>query len=115
MARPHFLKYYLLIFFSEDNAGDGESEDRREEKGEMSLHNSIRPQITDIVRRRWDELRGASFKKNKTKPAVPRCRFDYAVTTPGPCAILSHPACHLPELFHGTSNANIEYKDSFCL
>lgn len=42
------------------------------------------------------------------------CQPDNAVTTPGPCTILSHPACHLLELFHGCGDANTDIKAFLC-
>lgn len=38
------------------------------------------------------------------------CQSDNGVTTPGLCTILSCPACHLLELFHGSGSANINIK-----
>lgn len=42
------------------------------------------------------------------------CQPDNAVTTPGLCTILSRPACHLLELFHGCGDANTDIKAFLC-
>lgn len=81
---------------------------RETEMRGKSLHNSVGPPfplIIIILSPRWNKQQNSLTLERQTP-----CRFDSSVTTPGPCTILSRPACHLLELFHGSGNANVNIK-----